>query len=482
MPKKVAASRPALAALASLCVLLGALAVTPSALAAAPEAPVTLTPATEITATSATLSGELNPGASAKVTWQMFLSNPGGSSCHEGITVGGEGPLEGQAIPVSTTPRDLEPSSVYRYCVVAFNGEGETSGNEGTFKTLGAPGTPELSVAKPVGAAEATFEAVLRPEGEVGTHEPWPYHFLYKPGSSCAGGTETHFAVSGGEPDETVTAEGFALTPDTTYALCLVVTTVSETTTYGPISFTTHNGVALTVHLTGEGTVESSPSGITCETEQCFHVFEGESTVKLTATPKSGYVLAGWLGCQQVILGACEVAPPARTEVTAVFLKSAEKGEKGEEGKVGKEGPSGKEGTPGKEGASGKEGAPGTGGAAGATGPAGPIGPAGPAGPQGKEGPPGKIELVKCTKHGGKQHCTTKLVSGTFKVTAASAASAALSRHGVTYAVGSASRRSGRMSLRLRTLLPLAPGRYTLALSRRVRGHTTTTYQPITIT
>ena len=128
--------RPILAMLASLCALLGALGMSASALASAPEAPVTLTPAKEVTTSSATLEGELNPHISAKVTWQMFLSNPGGVSCHEGITVGGEGPLDGEAIPVNTTARDLQPSSVYRFCVVAFNEGAETSGNEVTFKTL----------------------------------------------------------------------------------------------------------------------------------------------------------------------------------------------------------------------------------------------------------------------------------------------------------------------------------------------------------
>lgn len=472
MSNRVGVSRPVLAVLVSVSALLAVLAFSADpALAVGPEAPVTLTPATEVTAESATLEGELNPHTSAEVTWEMFLSNPGGTSCHEGNTVGGEGPLDGQAIPVKTTARNLQPSSVYRFCVVAFH-NGETSGNEVTFKTLGAPGAPELSVEHPVGAAEATFQAVLRPLGEVGTRESWPYHFLYKAGASCVGGTETHYAVSTGEPDETVTAQGFALTPDTTYALCLVVTTVSETTTYGPISFTTPNGVALTVHLTGEGKVESSPAGIACETEQCFHVFENGSPVKLTATPKPGYVFAGWLGCQQVILGTCEVAPPARSEVTAVFLKTAEKGE---EGKAGKEGVAGKEGATGKEGQAGAAGEKG----AGAQGSPGPAGAQGPAGPQ---GPAGKVELVTCKKIKGKQHCTTKLVSGTAKFTTTGlTAQATLSRHGVVYAAGTAHTARGRMSLRLTPLRSLRPGKYTLTLIGGAGKHETIRSESFTL-
>ena len=425
--------------LASLCALLGALAMSASALAAAPEAPVTLSPATEVTATSATLEGKLNPHTSAQVTWQMFLSNPGGASCHEGITVGGEGPLEGEAIQVKTTARNLQPSSVYRFCVVAFN-EGETSGNEVTFKTIGAPGAPELSVEQPVGAADATFQAVLRPQGEAGTRESWPYHFLYKAGTSCVGGTETHYAVSAGEPGEQVTERAFGLTPGTTYALCLVVTTVSETTTYGPISFTTHAGHALTVFLTGEGKVESSPAGIACETEQCFHVFEGESPVTLTATPKPGYVLAGWLGCNHTVLGTCEITAPT-SEVTAVFLKG------GEEDKAGKEGPMGREGPPGKE------------------------GPAGKVGAQGPAGPAGKVELVTCKKVGTKRRCMTRLISGTARFEATGLTRAMLSRRGRVYATGTARTARGRMSLRLQPVRRLRPGKYTLTLIRGTGRH-----------
>jgi hypothetical protein len=54
---------------------------------------------------------------------------------------------------------------------------------------------------------------------------------------------------------------------------------------------------ALSVFVTGEGRVESSPAGIACEIRRMpSHVFEG--AVTLTATPKPGYVLAGRLWMQ----------------------------------------------------------------------------------------------------------------------------------------------------------------------------------------
>ena len=105
----------------------------------------------------------------------------------------------------------------------------------------------------------------------------------------------------------------------------------------------------------------------------------------------------------------------------------------------------------------------------GAAGAAGAQGPAGPAGAQGGAGPAGKIELVTCTKVKGKQHCRTKLVSGTVKFTTTGlAAQATLSRHGVVYAAGTVRAAHGRMSLRLLPVRRLRPGRYTLTL---ISGH-----------
>jgi DNA-binding beta-propeller fold protein YncE len=192
----------------------------------------------------------------------------------------------------------------------------------------------------------------------------------------------------------------------------------------------------LTVFITGEGEVTSTPAGLTCQTRECTHEFEGE--VSLTAAKAAaGYEFAGWIGCRQISATTCRVDRTATTEVTAVFLKA------------GKEGPTG-------IGATGEKGA---------TGAAGAQGPAGPPGAQGPAGPAGKVELVTCEKVKGKQHCTTKLVSGTVKFTTTGlAAQATLSRHGVVYAAGTARLGHGRMSLRLLPVRRLRSGKYTLTL------------------
>jgi hypothetical protein len=115
------------------------------------------------------------------------------------------------------------------------------------------------------------------------------------------------------------------------------------------------------------------------------------------------------------------------------------------------------------------------------TGPQGPAGPQGATGPQGPAGAAGKIELVACTmitktvkahgktKNVKQKKCTTKLVTGVVKFTAA-AMRATLSRGGRVYAVGSASTvgDAGRLALSARRTMHA--GRYTLTL-RTSSGH-----------
>jgi DNA-binding beta-propeller fold protein YncE len=201
----------------------------------------------------------------------------------------------------------------------------------------------------------------------------------------------------------------------------------------------------LTVFITGEGEVTSTPAGLTCQTGECTHEFEGEVTLT-AAKAAAGYEFAGWIGCRPISARACSVDRTASTEVTAVFLKAGTQGPTGT-------GSAGEKGTTGAQGEKGPAGSPGA------------QGEKGPAGPAGAQGPAGKVELVTCKTVKGKQHCTATLASGTVKfTTTGSAARATLSRHGVVYAAGTARLARGRTSLRLLPVRRLAPGTYTLTL------------------
>jgi hypothetical protein len=135
-----------------------------------PEKPQTSEPAADITATSAKLEGTLDPHSTMKVGGYFAWSNPGGSSCTEGPTVGLE-EFEGEkeaATAVHATV-GLEPARTYRVCLVATDERGEpTPGNEVVVNTLAlAPevltGAAEYSNATPL---EATLRAEVNANGQ----------------------------------------------------------------------------------------------------------------------------------------------------------------------------------------------------------------------------------------------------------------------------------------------------------------------------
>jgi len=73
----------------------------------------------------------------------------------------------------------------------------------------------------------------------------------------------------------------------------------------------------LTVTRTGNGTITSTPAGISCGTT-CSTTFASGTSVALTAAPASGAVFSGWSGaCSGT--GACTVTLAAATTVGAAF-------------------------------------------------------------------------------------------------------------------------------------------------------------------
>jgi hypothetical protein len=208
-----------------------------AAWAAAPETPLT-EPATSITSISAMLNGKLNPSASAKVDWYFAYSNPNGTSCQEGPTIGG-GELEGQALPVTTTLEGLEPDKTYRYCLVATNPEtGEASvGAELSFATLAIKPAVEIESASNIVMSDAQLEAQINPN-----NQETKYRFEYATNQALTGAT----SVSGtstlpatyGDQGVNVDLES-KLTADTTYYYRAIAENATGSTE-GPIqSFTT---------------------------------------------------------------------------------------------------------------------------------------------------------------------------------------------------------------------------------------------------
>ena len=160
--------RLTLATLISLCAPAGALAFSAApALAAAPEAPVTIGPAKAITATSAILEGTLNPGAVAKAGWYFAYSTE--FTCLIGpATTPVEAEVEGQALPEHAEVTGLQPSKTYTFCMFATNvaGEATPSSNEVSFTTLASKPTVDSESISAVNSTAATLEAQVNPNNQ----------------------------------------------------------------------------------------------------------------------------------------------------------------------------------------------------------------------------------------------------------------------------------------------------------------------------
>ena len=101
---------------------------------------------------------------------------------------------------------------------------------------------------------------------------------------------------------------------------CMVTMSAAEsvTATFSQITYT------LTVGVSGNGTVTSSPGGINCGS-MCSASFNSGTQVSLNQTPGSGYSFGGWSGaCSGT--GSCLVTMSATEGVTATFTSSGGSG------------------------------------------------------------------------------------------------------------------------------------------------------------
>jgi hypothetical protein len=181
-----------------LAVLTGLALSVPLALAAPPEAPVTEA-ATGVSATEATLHGELNPGASATTGYEFSYSTNG--TCTEGPVTEPQPEQTGEAIKVETLLTGLVPSTEYTFCVLATHLEGETMettfGAPLSFKTSdAAPEVVSESVSE-ISSSGATVHAEVNPENQATTSCVFEYgtSSLYGESAPCEPGTLEGFGV-----------------------------------------------------------------------------------------------------------------------------------------------------------------------------------------------------------------------------------------------------------------------------------------------
>jgi hypothetical protein len=95
---------------------------------------VAVQPATNITATSATLSGTVNPSGSPTTAWWEYGANGSLDQSTTPVDLG-----SGKAkLPLSLQLSGLAPSTSYSFRLVAANGVGQNTSATLTFTTLSA--------------------------------------------------------------------------------------------------------------------------------------------------------------------------------------------------------------------------------------------------------------------------------------------------------------------------------------------------------
>jgi hypothetical protein len=245
--------------LSTLGVLAGTLACSVApVLAASLEAPVTKK-ATAITATTATLHGELNPKAKANAALEYdFLYKPSASECAEGVLAPAE-PVTAIGKPkeaVSVDLAGLEPSRRYTFCLTVKHEAEMASGLPVSFETLGMTPMIASEGASSVTATDAKLEAKVNPENQETT-----YHFEYATTEATV--LEGKGTVLAGSPPapplqavfEELTAGptdiGGVLSPGTTYYWRAVATNATGSSAGAVERFTTP---AKPIASTGEAT------------------------------------------------------------------------------------------------------------------------------------------------------------------------------------------------------------------------------------
>jgi hypothetical protein len=214
---------------------------------AAGVAPVVSTGnAQAVTATSATLTGTVNPEGEATTYYFEFGTTTAyGSTVPSPAADAGSGTAD---VSVSAASGSLAPSTTYHYRVVATNSSGTRTGADRTFNTSAAtpaPGAPTASTggAQAVTATSAKLTGSVNPHGAATT-----YYFQY--GTSVAYGNVTPSPAAGagsGTANASVSATAASLTPKTTYHYRLVATNASGTTTGADRVFRTPSvGVTIT--------------------------------------------------------------------------------------------------------------------------------------------------------------------------------------------------------------------------------------------
>lgn len=202
---------------------------------AAAATPTTVTgPTTAVGATSATVSGTVDPGGKA-TTWHVEY---GTSTTYGSATASQSAGAGAAGVNVTATLNGLQPGTTYHYRLVASNADGTSHGGDAVFTTL----TPPVAVtgaASSIGATSATLNGSVDPNGRATT-----YYFEY--GSSTSYGTKTAVKSAGSAANAQAVATGISgLQAGHVYHFRLVASSDAGTSVGKDATFTTSGAPAV---------------------------------------------------------------------------------------------------------------------------------------------------------------------------------------------------------------------------------------------
>ena len=217
-------------------------------------------PATNVTLTSATFNGSVNPFGHA-TTWYFEYGTSTSYGTKTALQSAGSGST---SIKVSANVTGLKAAKTYHYRLVAMNTAGTANGSDIAFFTATDPTAVTANVTS-IGASSATLNGSVNPNGVATT-----WYFEY--GTSTGYGSTTSSKNAGsGTNSVSVSAPLSNLSPGTTYHYRLVAkssvgTTRSADETFATTGVTIHAAAVAVIYgnaVTLSGTVTSGQSGET---------------------------------------------------------------------------------------------------------------------------------------------------------------------------------------------------------------------------
>ena len=198
--------------------------------ALAPETPKA-EPAGEVTATTATLHGVLNPGAAGNAGSSEFLYRESETECEGDKAVGAEAMTGGQGQAVQAGVSGLLPNATYSFCLLARNEAGETATSTALqLTTASVAPSIEAETTTDITETSADLTAEINPNGTQTTYKVEYDTAPYPIGGPPHGTTLTGSKPLQGRVPVAVSIPTQGLSANTTYHWRVLATNTAGTT------------------------------------------------------------------------------------------------------------------------------------------------------------------------------------------------------------------------------------------------------------